>query len=176
MTPDRHTALHAWLAAEAGDETVPADAALHALLATLPRQAPRAGFSERVLWAVRPAPMPRRRWAAVWAHAGIATAVGLAGLAVALWPALRSTVGALPVRGQLLSALIATGTRAVTFAASWLDAGVEFWGVLAQTGNAIGVAATTPAIGMALLSSALIGAIALYSLHHLLVPERSHSI
>lgn len=180
MTPDPHTDLHGWLAAEASDDARQAEAALHALLATLPRQTPRAGFSERVMWAVRPAPVPHRRRSAVWAHAGIAAAVGLASLAITLWPvlgpALRPALGALPLGGSLLSTLIGAGARAVTLVAGWMDAGVELWDVMARTGNAIGVAATTPAIGMALLASAVIGAIALYSLHHLLVPERSHSI
>lgn len=179
MTPDPHTRMHAWLAAEASDDTDQAEAALHALIVTLPRQTPRAGFSERVMWAVRPAPVARRRQVTVWAHAGIGAALALAGLVMALWPALRPALrpalGALPTGGPLLSTLIGAGARAVTLAAGWMDAGVELWDILARTGNAIGVAATTPAISTALLASALIGALALYSLHHLLVPERSHS-
>ena len=54
----------------------------------------------------------------------------------------------------------------------WLRAGLDVWGTLAQVGDAIGKAAATPEIATAMMGSALISALALYTLHHLLVYER----
>ena len=62
--------------------------------------------------------------------------------------------------------------RGVAWLDRWLRTGLDFWGILARVGEAIGTAAATPQIATAMMGSALVSALALYTLHHLLVYER----
>lgn len=162
--------LDRWFAAEAANDDQEAEAAFGALLASVPRLTPGAGFTERVLWAALPAPAPARRgFLAVWGWK-VATlgALVLAGFSAALLPLARW----LPVEAPSFGTVVKGWASALAWAAEWLDAGIAAWGFLARIGGALGTAAATPEIASALLATALVGGLALYSLNHLLAIER----
>src|SRR5687768_5264602 len=118
--------IERWLAAEAAGDEAAAEAAFGAATHRLPRLAPRAGFSQRVAWAVRPEPA-RARVRVPWAERlGLAAALSLAGLAAAFLPALR----ALPIDLPRPSALIDGLTRSVAWVGGRLGAGLEVWDTL----------------------------------------------
>lgn len=169
MDSDR---LNRWLTAEAADDDAGAEAAFVALFASVPRLAPGGGFTERVLWAARPAPAPATAngglLAALGWKAAILAALVLGGFSVALLPLARW----LPVEAPSFGAILKGGARVLTWTAEWLDAGIATWRLLARIGGALGVAASTPEIVSALLASALVSGLALYSLNHLLAIER----
>ena len=99
----------------------------------------------------------------------LAAAVSLAGIAVGLLPLLRLA----PIRIPSLGDVVTAAARGIAGFGGWLRAGLDVWGTLARVGDAIGKAAATPEIATAMMGSALISALALYTLHHLLVYERS---
>jgi hypothetical protein len=78
------TDLKRWLAAEAVGDERRAEDAFGTLLASAPRLRPSAGFAERVLWAIQPAPAPHLALGAWWWKAAIVTAVTLVGVATGL--------------------------------------------------------------------------------------------
>lgn len=156
-----------WLTAEAtGDETR-AEASFEALFASWPRLAPRPGFAERVVWAVRPAaaasPLAAWGWKLV-----LVASLALAGAATALWPLARL----LPLRGPRLTSIIEAGPNALSWVAARVTDGVATWDLLARVGEAVATASTTPEAAAALAASAALGSIGLYVLHHLLTLER----
>ena len=160
--------IRRWLAVEAEGRTDEAERAFAAAFAALPRLEPRAGFAERVMYGLQPAPMiqasERLRWG--WK---VATGGALALVAVALGLAPLAGISVtLPSAGAVVDAT----TGGVTWLAGWLANGLEVWSFLVRIGNAVGVAIATPQIGAALLGTALIGAAALFELNRLLVPER----
>ena len=163
-----HDEMTRWLAAEAADDVAEAETAFNGLFATVPRLAPRAGFTERVLWAVRPEPAPRLARAG-WAwKSAAAAALALGAMAAGLLPLIRW----LPIDAPTFGSVVKASARGVAWVADWLDVGLATWQFLAGIGGALGVAATTPQVATALLTSALVGAFALYGLNHLLVIER----
>ena len=170
MNRNPHTELERWLAAEATGDDVAAEEAFGALFVALPRLAPRAGFSERVVMAHRESLRePETGHVSLLWKAALAAAVGLAGIAVGLLPLLRLAPIHVPSLGDVLTA----AARGIAAFGGWLRAGLDVWGTFARVGDAIGKAAATPEIATAMMGSALISALALYTLHHLLVYERS---
>lgn len=157
-----------WLAIEAEAEADEAEMAFGAAFAALPRLEPRAGFAERVMYALQPVPVVRTsewlRWG--W-KAATGGALALVAVALGLVPLAGVTVD-LPSAGAVVDAT----TGGVTWLAAWLANGLELWSFLGRIGNAIGVVIATPQIGAALMATALIGAAALFELNRLLVPER----
>jgi hypothetical protein len=166
MSRNRHTDLERWLAAEAAGDDFAAEKAFGALFEALPRLAPRSGFVERVIMVTAPEPKP---WLAGWMwKAAVVAAVSLAGLAAGLLPLVRWIPIQVPGAGEILAA----GAHGVAWLDRWLRAGLDVWDMLARVGSAIGLVAATPQIASAMIGSALVSSLALYSLHHLLVYER----
>jgi hypothetical protein len=100
--------------------------------------------------------------------AALAAAVALAGFAAGLLPLLRWIPIDLPNPGQV----VAAAARGVAWLDRWFRTGLDLWGILARVGEAIGAAVATPQVATAMMGSALLSALALYTLHHLLVYER----
>jgi len=165
MSPKPHMDLERWLAAEAAGDDFAAEAEFAALFEALPRLSPRPGFPERVLMDLREPESGRAAW--MW-KAALAAAVSLAGLAAGLLPLLRW----IPIHAPSTGEVLAAGARAVAWLDRWLRAGLDVWATLARVGGAIGKAAGTPEIASAMIGSALVSSLALYTLHHLLVYER----
>jgi F0F1-type ATP synthase membrane subunit c/vacuolar-type H+-ATPase subunit K len=166
MSRNPHTELERWLAAEAAGDDFAAEEAFGAMFAAMPRLAPPPGFAERVIMAVDREPdTGRATW--LW-KAALAAAVSLAGLATGLLPLLRW----IPIRLPDVGDVVAAAARGLAWLDQWLRTAFDIWGTLARVGGAIGAAAQTPEIATAMMGSALVSALALYSLHHLLVYER----
>ncbi len=159
--------IERWLEAEARGETAEAETAFGAAFAALPRLEPRAGFAERVTYAFQPAPVRGFAWLTWGSRAATIGILALVALTMGLLPMARLTFD-FPAMGSILDA----ATSGITVAARWLSAGLELWSFMARIGNAIGVAMTTPQVGVTLLATALVGAAALYELNRLLIPER----
>ena len=169
MSPNPHTDLERWLAAEAAGDDLAAEAAFGALFHALPQVAPSPGFGERVLMELREREREPESGRVPWLwKAAVAAAVALAGLAAGFLPLLRRIPIDVPGPAEIVSA----AARGVAWLAGWLGAGLDVWETLARLGGAIGTAAATPQIATAMMGSALVSALALYTLHHLLVYER----
>jgi hypothetical protein len=165
MSHNPHTDLERWLAAEAAGDDLAAEEAFRTLFEAMPRLAPLPGFAERVVMALHEPETGRASW--LW-KAALAAAVALAGLAAGFLPLLRW----IPVQVPGASDVVATAARGLAWLGRWLGAGLDIWESLARIGGAIGAAAQTPEIASAMIGSALISSLALYTLHHLLVYER----
>ena len=169
MNRNPHTELERWLAAEAAGDDVAAEEAFGALFEALPRLSPRAGFTERVVMTLRESQREPETGRATWVgKAALAAALALGGIAAGLLPLVRL----LPIRIPSLGDVATAAARGIAWLGGWLGAGLDVWGTLARVGDAIGKAAATPEIATAMMGSALISALALYTLHHLLVYER----
>ena len=169
MNRNPHTELERWLAAEVAGDDVAAEEAFGALFEALPRLAPRAGFTERVVMTLRESHREPETGRATWVgKAALAAALALGGIAAGLLPLVRL----LPIRIPSLGDVVTAAARGIAWLGGWLSAGLDVWGTLARVGDAIGKAAATPEIATAMMGSALISALALYTLHHLLVYER----
>lgn len=160
--------LKRWLAAEAAGDERQAEDAFGTLLASAPRLTPSAGFAERVLWAIQPAPAPQLALGAWWWKAAIVTALTLVGTATGLLPLLQW----LPIDAPTFGEVLRTGADGLVWVGEWLAAGLAIWGLLARIGTALQVAVATPQVASLLLASMLIGVSALYSLNRLLAFER----
>ena len=161
------TEIDRWLTAEAVGDDTRAETLFVALLAQLPRLAPLPGFAERVLWAT---PLAARRAAprmGGWRWT-VAAALGITGLAVSLLPSLRW----LPFEMPRLSGVLKTGAMATAAVAEWLQGGLAVWALLLQFGRWVAVAIQAPEIAASLAGSAVVGAVGLYTLNHLLTLER----
>lgn len=148
-------------------------------LAGLERFEPRAGFADRVLAAVRPAPVPawaRWRISTTWGRAAaIALLAGASlvflGAAAALGLALKD-VGS---PGMLFRGpgLVVEGFLVLLRQLDPLRAIVE---VAAVLGRALLVAAASPQVLLGLVGSAAVSAGAFFQLSHILAaPQRRHS-
>ncbi len=171
MTARIHDELNRWLTAEAADDAAAAETGFDALFLSVPRLEPRAGFTERVLWAVDPTPAPQPALAGWGWKAMTAAALALTAVAAGLLPLARWLPIGLPTFGTVLKA----SARGLAWVAEWLDAGLATWRFLTTIGQALGVAATTPEVATALMASALLGALSLYELNRLLAIERRPS-
>lgn len=160
--------IERWLEAEARGETGEADEAFRAVFSTLPRLEPRAGFAERVTYALRPQPAARLAWLGWWPKAAMLGSMVLVAVMVGLLPSL----GWIGVRIPPAEAVVDAAWRGTAWLAGWFATGLEVWSFMIRIGNAIGVAMTTPQIGAALLGTALLGAAAFYELNRLLALER----
>jgi hypothetical protein len=160
--------LKRWLAAEAAGDERQAEDAFGTLLASAPRLTPSAGFAERVLWAIQPAPAPQLALGAWWWKAAVVAAVTLVGTATGLLP----LVQWLPIGAPSFGEVLRTGADGLVWIGEWLAAGLALWGFLARIGTALQVAVVTPQVASLLLASTLIGVSALYSLNRLLAFER----
>lgn len=170
MSPRPHPDLERWLAAESAGDDLAAEAAFGALFQTLPRVAPSPGFAERVVMELREAQREPETGRATWVgKAALAIAMALAGVAAGFLPLLRRIPLDVPGPAEIVSA----AAHGLAWIAGWLGAGLDVWGTLARLGGAIGTAVATPQIATAMMGSALVSAVALYTLHHLLVHERS---
>jgi hypothetical protein len=163
----RNPEFDRWLAAEARGDEFHADAAFMAFFARLPRLVPAVDFAERVLAAV---PVTARRAApALWGWRWtIATALALTGVAAWALPALRWLPFEIPRVSEVIKAAALTTGALV----EWLGVGLSLWGFLLRVGRWVAVAIEAPEVAASLAGSAVIGAVALYTLNHLLAIER----
>lgn len=163
-----HVELERWLTAEAASDEERAQRSFGALIAAVPRLAPGPGFAERVVRAAVPVAAPSVGPLAWGWKVALAVALVLAGMAAGSLPLLRLFPLEVPRLG-----VVAKGLSNI---ASWIGErladGLVVWNVLARIGGAVGEAVATPEVATALLGSALLGGIALYTLHQLLTFER----
>lgn len=161
--------IESWLRAERTGDRDQADFAFGALLASLPRLSPTPGFAERVMWSIQPAPSVALSTSLTWGwKMATALALVLAGLSTAFLPAVRW----LPIGRPSFSGVFQTITQAMIGVAEWLETGLATWAFLAGFSRTLGVVVATPQVASAILVTALVGAVALYTLNHLLVFER----
>jgi hypothetical protein len=131
------------------------DAAFTRLFSTLPPVEPSPGFVQRTVEAAWDARAAQQRWIR-WAGAAAAAAVVIGASLVAL-------IGA-PGWVVLLAAQVGAGS---VMTLVWSATAVaEFWGLMVSAGTAAARVAVMPQS-----VAALLGAAALYSLHHLLRAE-----
>jgi hypothetical protein len=150
-----------------------------AALATLERPEPRAGFVDRILAEVRPAPVPvwaRWRIAGAWGRAAAALVLVTAGFAALLAP----TFVDLAVRGLGGPAFLFSGPSLLAGGLVGLVNGLDPFQTLAETVGALGSAfvavARTPQVLVALATGALVSAASFIQLSHMLVaPQRRRS-
>lgn len=164
----RNTEIDRWLAEEGSGDETRAEAAFFAALARMPRLAPRFDFADRVLAALpvrARRPMPAM---VIW-HGAIAAALALIGAAVWFVPSLRW----LPVETPRFAAIVKTWAVAMSAVLEWLQGGVAVWVLLLRIGRWVAIGIQAPEIAAGLVGSAVLGAAALYTLNHLLAPERS---
>ena len=145
----------------------------------LERPEPRAGFADRVLSQVRPAPVPVwARWQldSIWSRAAVIALLLGAGLALAGLPLLAGPVlaglggPAVLFRGpDLLADGLVTTLR-------WVEPFRALVGALAALGEALVSSAATPQVLLPLFGIALLSATAFYQLSHILAaPQRRRS-
>lgn len=168
----REAALRAWLDAEtgAGADDPAADAALTALFARLPDEAPSAGFAAATLArfraesaALAPAPVPApaaaaRRAAALLALLSAAT-LGLSAGAVTLLP--RLAVGG----------AVATFNAFLAAAWEWIAGGIALWGEAAEWSDLLARLVAVPQVGWTLTGAALAALLAFSLLRRILLHD-----
>lgn len=165
----RHdTDIERWMKAEEARDDSRAETAFLVAMARLPRFAPLPGFADRVMAAV---PAPARRafpWLTAW-HVAVAAALALIGATATLVPALPR----LPVGMPRLATLVKAWAVGAHTIGEWLQSGVAVWLVLLRIGRWVSVGIQSPEIAAGLAGSAVLGALGLYTLNHLLALERS---
>ena len=158
-----------WLRAEKTGDRDQAESAFGALFTSFPRLSPTPGFAERVMWSIEPAPSIALKAGLNWGwKMATAMALVLAGLSTAFLPAVRW----LPLERPSITGILQTITQAIIGVAEWLEAGLATWAFLAGFSRTLAVVVATPQVAAALLLTALVGVVALYTLNHLLVFER----
>ena len=142
--------LESWLAAEAADAEARAEAALTAVLAWLPEEAPSAAFAERVLSSVRAdaGGASSLRWLL-----RVAAMVGLL-LVGSTLVAVPSLLLALPAS---VGALISAATATVSTFAAWLGHAQAVWEGLAAIGAKAALVLSTPEATLAVLAATFHG-------------------
>lgn len=162
-----HRELTAWLTAEATGDDARAEAAFAAMIGGLPRLGPAAGFAERVVGAAAPVTSVTPAWLTWLARGALAASIALVALATGLVPALAAVIG-LPSLGGIAKAL----AGGLSWIGDRFEAGLEVWEFLGRIGEAISLGLGTPEAQAGLAGTVILGAIALYTLHHLLTFER----
>lgn len=168
MNRNRTYELEAWLAAEAAGDEDAADAAFGVLFARMPRLHPTPGFAGRVVRAAAPRPARAPAFEVWGGRLVLGASLALAGIALALLPALRG----LPLDLPGLSGVLQAGNDTLSWIGGRLAAGIALWDFLARVGRAISVAAATPQAASALFGSATLSGLALYTLDRMLTLER----
>ena len=169
MTPRSREQMAArvdrWLRAEAAEAAGGAEAALTALLAWLPDEAPSEAFTEKVLARVRE---DSRRATAVGWLLRVAAVMGLVlvGSSIIATP---SVLLALPVSVGAMIAALANGVAAF---AAWLGHAVSLWEALAAIGRKVALVLATPQATVALLATMSLGAAAFRVLYSLTMQDR----
>lgn len=169
----------AWLDAEAGDNAAAAEAALGALFAALPLEAPGADFAAGVLArlelagataaalpalpARRPIHSAAERLAAAWLAAMSLGTLVLASLTVTVLPRVGLTDGL-----RAMSRLVAETWQ-------WIGAGLLLWERMAEAGRLVAKIIQVPEIAALMLLSLLTAAAAFRLLHDILVPDRNQN-
>ena len=157
--------LEAWLSAEAADADVRAEAALTALLAWLPEEAPSAAFAQRVLVSVRQESAGSRsmRWLL-----RTAAVVGLLLVGTTL-VAVPSLLLALPASvGAMISAVAAT----LAALAGWLGRAQAVWEGIGAIAGKAALVLSTPEATLAVLTASVVGAVAFRLLYGLTMLDR----
>jgi len=173
MRSPHHDILDRWLNAEHQDRAEEAEAALHALFATLPPMRPPAGFADRVLLRAGLAPVPAARsvFTSLWLRASLVLCF-LAISASLLW--LPRTVHA--VAGLLsLGDLVRVMTGSVIEACRWLGSAAGLWELFLTVGRALAAPLETPAVAYAMVLCLLVSMVAFRFLRNLIARDRSLS-
>src|SRR5574341_598310 len=155
-----------WMAAEGAGDDDRADHALDAAMRGLPRRAPSAALSARLM---QSAMVPRLPASPVASERLVAAGVVGGALAMTLLPVSVLLLLVLTDAGRVVSGL----ARACVWLTEWLNAGVSIWTLLARTGQALGHAAGSPTGSMALTFALLVASSALLVLNRYLPVERS---
>jgi hypothetical protein len=150
-----------------------------AALVSLERPEPGAGFADRILAEVRPAPVPvwaRWRIAGAWGRAAAALVLVAAGFGALLAPSLVD----LAVRGLGGPAFLFSGPSLLAGGLVGLVNGLDPFRTLTETAGALGsvtlAVARTPQMLVALATGALVSAASFLQLSHMLVaPQRRRS-
>jgi len=154
------------MAAEGAGDEDRADRTLGAAMRGVPRQAPSAALSARLMQA---AGVPRAASVPVTSERLVAAGVVGGALAMTLLPVSVLVLLALADAGRIVSGL----ARACVWLTEWLNAGVSIWTLLARTGQALGHAAGSPTGSLSLTVALLVASSALLFLNRYLTVERS---
>jgi hypothetical protein len=156
-----------WLAAERDGDPETADAALRTVMTAVPRREPSTALSARLADVARlraePAVTSRR------SEGLIALGLAAAALLMTLLPVGLIGVLFLTDAARVVSWLARSSLRVV----EWFEAGASVWSVMAQTGAALGSAASSPEGSAGLTASLVVASMALLLLNRYLPPERS---
>lgn len=166
MQRDPEEAWAAWLAAEQAGAEDRADAALHEVLAAVPRREPAPVLTDRLMRIAALTPRVRHQH-----RSEQVVAAGLVGLALAMTLAPVALIAALALGGA--GRMVSWLARTCVWLADWLDAGVSVWSLLATTGSAVGRAVDSPMGSAALTITLLVASSALLVLNRYLPAERS---
>ncbi len=152
MKPGERQELARWLEAEQSGADDAAEEVLTALFRSIPRHAPRAGFSDRVLLAAAPHLRGRSSaWSAWWTRAAIVATLLACGLTAALIP-----VGELSPLAAAWARLVPLAVDVSVGTIRWLHRGIFVWRAVAGVGSAGGlVLATPPALAVLAANIAL---------------------
>lgn len=167
--------LAAWLAAEAVDDDVGAEAALGALFSALPPVEPPPGLAQRVLretvWAVdaSPAELARGWWRAAAVLAGLAVMTVFAGGALA-----PSVIGRLDPAAAVTGALESLLAVVHGFG-NWVATAAHLLDVLPWLGSMGLLVASSPEVVAALVVGSGLFALAIKILHQVVERDRRHS-
>ena len=166
MHRDSNDAVARWLEAERRGEDDVADEALRMAFSALPRRAPDASASARLM---RAAVVRRRTARSRLSERAAAAGVLAAAAAMTLLPASVLLVLVAGNPGRIVSWL----ARTCVWLTEWLDAGVSIWALLAQMGGAFGRVAGSSAGGAAITITLLVASTALLMLNRYMPVERS---
>ncbi len=170
MKPIPTQELARWLAAEEVADAERAEAALAALVATLPLTAPPAGFAGRVL--ARAGLAPRHDLLSrLWVRLTLGLALAGAGVAAAIAPKLLGGLAAILDP----AALLATGPRLLAAATEHFVRFLELLLKLVEVARVLAAPFASPSGAAASLAALLVAAAALRLLHHLIATDRSWS-
>jgi len=165
-------AVASWLRYERLDQSEAAEKALHAAFSRLPLAPVPAQFAEAVFarLGLSDTPLPVRVAIPAWSlRLAVGLSLLLGGISMLLLPGILASVG------TLFSWLdpLALGTGALTALSQWVGEGLAVWKALAQAGNMLGSALSSPWILATLAVGAAMSIGAFRLLYELMMAERS---
>jgi hypothetical protein len=163
---DPEGALARFFAAEQAENADRADMALRDAFEAVPRRAPNAALSDRLMRTALVRPVAT---ASTVSERTVAAGVVAAALGMTLMPV--GVVVALFVFDA--ARIVSWIARSCVWLTDWLNAGVSIWTLLARSGGALGHAANSPIGSAALTITLLVASMALLVLNRYLPTERS---
>lgn len=152
-----------WLTAERDEREDDADAELRLIFRSIPTQAPRDGFAERVAEAIARDSRRRARLTRLTLFGASAAAVIVS--VVVLWQ--------LP---RLFRPMFNAGVSGLVWSLAAVDRGIDVWTLIGRVARVTAAIAVTPQVTLLLMALALVAIAALYGLNRVLeLEERSSS-